>query len=69
MPKIAEIEPTPNPNARKFVLREPLTHGVSRSYESAESARGDPLAEALFAIPHVTSVFYVAPPLKLALMA
>jgi Fe-S cluster biogenesis protein NfuA len=59
MPKIAEIEPTPNPTARKFVLREPLTYGVSRSYESAEAARGDLLAEALFAIPHVTSVFYV----------
>ncbi len=59
MPKIAEIEPTPNPNARKFVLREPLTYGVSRSYESAEAAKGDALAEALFAIPHVTTVFYV----------
>jgi Fe-S cluster biogenesis protein NfuA len=59
MPRIAEIEFTPNPNARKFILREPLTFGVSRSYESAEAARGDPLAEALFAIPHVTNVFYV----------
>jgi len=59
MPKIAEIEPTPNPNARKFVLREPLTYGVARSYESAESAQGDPLAAALFAVPHVVSVFYV----------
>jgi Fe-S cluster biogenesis protein NfuA len=59
MPKISEIERTPNPNARKFVLREPLTYGVSRSYESAEAAQGDPLATALFAVPHVTSVFYV----------
>jgi Fe-S cluster biogenesis protein NfuA len=59
MPKISEIEPTPNPNARKFVLREPLTYGVSRSYESAEAAKDDPLAAALFAVPHVTSVFYV----------
>ncbi|MCL4801784.1 MAG: NifU family protein [Burkholderiales bacterium] len=59
MPKIADIELTPNPNARKFVLREPLTYGVARSYESAESAQGDPLAAALFAIPHVVSVFYV----------
>jgi Fe-S cluster biogenesis protein NfuA len=59
MPRIAEIEFTPNPNARKFVLREPLSYGVSRSYESAEQAAGDPLAEALFAIPHVTNVFYV----------
>jgi Fe-S cluster biogenesis protein NfuA len=59
MPKIAEIEPTPNPNAMKFVLREPLTWGVSRSYDSAEQAQGDPLASALFAIGHVTNVFYV----------
>jgi len=59
MPKISEIETTPNPNARKFVLKEPLTGGVTRSFESAEQAQADPLAAALFAIPHVTNVFYV----------
>jgi Fe-S cluster biogenesis protein NfuA len=59
MPKIAEIEPTPNPNAMKFVLREPLTWGISRSYENAEQAKDDPLASRLFDIEHVTSVFYV----------
>ena len=59
MPRIAEIEFTPNPNARKFILREPLTFGVSKSFETAEQAKGDTLAEALFAIPHVTNVFYV----------
>jgi len=59
MPKIAEIEPTPNPNAMKFVLREPLTWGVSRSFDSAEQAQGDPLASAIFDIEHVTNVFYV----------
>ena len=59
MPKIAEIEPTPNPNAMKFVLREPLTWGISRSYENAEQAKDDPLAAQLFAIEHVVSVFYV----------
>ena len=59
MPRIAEIEFTPNPNARKFILREPLTYGVSKSYENAEQAKGDELGEALFAIPHVTNVFYV----------
>jgi Fe-S cluster biogenesis protein NfuA len=59
MPKIAEIEPTPNPNAMKFVLKEPLTWGVSRSYDSAEQAREDRLGAALFEIPHVTNVFYV----------
>ena len=59
MPKIAEIEPTPNPNAMKFVLKEPLTWGISRSYENADTAKDDPLAAKLFEIEHVTSVFYV----------
>jgi Fe-S cluster biogenesis protein NfuA len=59
MPKIAEIEPTPNPNAMKFVLKEPLTWGISRSYENAGQAQDDPLAAALFDIEHVISVFYV----------
>ncbi|MEP7062006.1 MAG: NifU family protein [Betaproteobacteria bacterium] len=59
MPKIADIEDTPNPRALKFTLREPLTWGVTRSYEDAEQAQGDELACALFAIEHVTNVFYV----------
>ena len=59
MPKIAEIEPTPNPNAMKFVLKDPLTWGVSRSYASAEEAQDDPLAASLFDIEHVSNVFYV----------
>ncbi len=59
MPKIAEIEGTPNPYAMKFILKEPLTWGVSRSYDNAQQADSDPLASALFAIPHVTNVFYV----------
>jgi NFU1 iron-sulfur cluster scaffold homolog, mitochondrial len=59
MPKIAEIEDTPNPNALKFTLREPLSWGVPHSYDNAEQAAGDELARALFAIEHVTNVFYV----------
>lgn len=59
MPKISEIEPTPNPNAMKFILKEPLTWGISRSYENAEQAKDDPLASKLFDQEHVTSVFYV----------
>jgi Fe-S cluster biogenesis protein NfuA len=59
MPKIAEIEPTPNPNAMKFVLKEPLTWGISRSYDNIEAAKDDPLASKLFDIEHVTNVFYV----------
>ena len=59
MPKIAEIEDTPNPNAVKFTLHEPLTWGISHSYENAEQARDDGLASALFDIEHVSNVFYV----------
>ena len=59
MPKIAEIENTPNPNALKYILKEPLTWGIARSYDNAAQAVDDPLAAALFAIEHVTNVFYV----------
>jgi Fe-S cluster biogenesis protein NfuA len=59
MPKIADIEDTPNPNAKKFILKEPLTWGVTRSYDNASQASEDALASALFDIEHVTNVFYV----------
>jgi NFU1 iron-sulfur cluster scaffold homolog, mitochondrial len=59
MPKIAEIERTPNPDAMRFVLREPISNGVTRSYESPEEAMEDPFASELFNIPHVISVYYV----------
>ncbi len=59
MPKIADIEDTPNPNAVKFTLHEPLTWGITHSYENAGQAKDDELACALFDIEHVSNVFYV----------
>ena len=59
MPKIADIEYTPNPNAVKFILKEPVTIGSSRSFQSAEAALADPLADSLFKVGNVTSVFYM----------
>ena len=59
MPKISDIEETPNPNAVKFVLREPVTNGTVRSIGSATEAEKDPLAKALFDVGHVVSVFYM----------
>ncbi|MDH4234344.1 MAG: NifU N-terminal domain-containing protein [Gallionella sp.] len=59
MPKIAEIEDTPSPNAVKIVLKDRLTWGTARSFNSAESAADDPLASKLFAIPHITNVYYM----------
>ena len=59
MPKISDIEETPNPNAVKFILREPVSNGVARQYGSSELAQGDPLAKSLFDVGHVVSVFYM----------
>ena len=59
MPKIDNIEETPNPNAIKFILKEPVTSGTTRSFHSAEEAAGDPLAGPLFAVGDVSSVFYM----------
>lgn len=59
MAKIKEIERTPNPDAMRFVLDEPLTSGTTRSFENAMEAEGDTLASALFAIDGVINVYYV----------
>lgn len=59
MPKIREIERTPNPDAMRFVLDEPLTNGVTRSFENVMEAESDELASSLFAIDSVINVYYV----------
>jgi NFU1 iron-sulfur cluster scaffold homolog, mitochondrial len=59
MPKIADIEETPNPNAVKFILREAVSNGVAKQYGSADLAENDPLAQSLFDVGHVVSVFYM----------
>ena len=59
MPKISDIQETPNPNAVKFILREPVTHGVARQFGSADSAETDALAKSLFEVGNVVSVFYM----------
>src|ERR1044072_7218291 len=59
MPKISDIEETPNPNAVKFILREPVSNGAAKQYGSAAQAVNDPLATSLFDVGHVVSVFYM----------
>ena len=59
MPKISDIEETPNPNAVKFILREPVSNGNAKSFSSASQAENDPLAKSLFDVGHVVSVFYM----------
>ena len=59
MPKISDIQETPNPNAVKFILREPVTSGVARQFGSDDQAQGDDLAKSLFDVGNVASVFYM----------
>ncbi len=59
MPKIADIQETPNPNAVKFILKEPVSSGTSHSFKTAADGANDPLAKSLFDIGEVVSVFYM----------
>lgn len=53
--EVVRIEPTPNPNARKFVTRTEPAMQI-RSFFDAEAAADDPLGAKLFSIPGVTNV-------------
>ena len=52
---VAEIQPTPNPNAAKFVLDRTVSDQPA-SFFTAEAAKGHPLAERLFQVPGVSSL-------------
>jgi hypothetical protein len=52
---VVEIQPTPNPNAAKFVLDGPIS-GTPLSFFTADSAKDHPVASKLFGIPGVASV-------------
>jgi Fe-S cluster biogenesis protein NfuA len=59
MPKITDIQETPNPNAVKFILKEPVSNGTTHSFDSMDAAQADPLAKSLFEVGNVVSVFYM----------
>jgi len=59
MPKIADIQETPNPNAVKFILKEPVSHGTSHSFKDEESAVDNAFAKSIFDVGNVVSVFYM----------
>lgn len=57
--KIIDIEYTPNPNAVKFIVDEPLTvMGNNRTFTTVEEAEDVDLARGLFAIDGVVSVYF-----------
>src|SRR5687767_1436554 len=53
--RVLEVQPTPNPNAAKFVLDRAVADQPT-SFLNAASAAGHPLASRLFALGGVTSV-------------
>lgn len=59
MLKVINIEPTPNPDALKFIVQPAILRSGTRSFKDFASAIGDPLASAIFALGSVTSVFYM----------
>src|SRR5262245_11160154 len=57
--KVTSIQPTPNPNAIKFLADRPLVRaGETLSYGKPEDARTDVLAQGLFAVPGVDTLFF-----------
>lgn len=57
--KVMNILPTPNPNAFKFLVDRQLAKpGQSLAYAKPEQAQNDVLAQGLFAIPHVETLFF-----------
>jgi hypothetical protein len=52
---VREVQPTPNPNAAKFVLDRPITEQPT-SFLTNEAAEGHPLARRLFQINGVSSL-------------
>jgi hypothetical protein len=53
--RVLRIEPTPNPNAAKFVLDRPVSQ-QPMSFFNSSAAKDFPLAKRLFAIPGVSSL-------------
>jgi len=53
--KVSDIQPTPNPNAVKFMLDGEVSASPT-SFFNAEQAVDHPLAKKLFAIPGVSSL-------------
>ena len=56
--KVVEVQPTPNPNALKFLLDRSIAEQPT-SFLSADAARGDPVATRLFEVPGVSSLLFL----------
>jgi hypothetical protein len=55
---VRDVEPTPNPNALKFILDRTISDRPT-SFFNAASAQDHPIALKLFAIPGVSSLLFL----------
>ena len=56
--RVNEVQPTPNPNAAKFILDRDVSSNPM-SFFNPEAATDYPLAKKLFAIPGVSSLLFL----------
>jgi Fe-S cluster biogenesis protein NfuA len=57
--KVTSIQPTPNPNAFKFLMDKPMAKpGQTQAYAKPEQAQDDVLAQGMFAVPGVETLFF-----------
>ena len=54
---VLRVQPTPNPNAFQFVINTPIVAAGTKTFENADDAKGDSLAEALFQIYGVENIY------------
>ncbi|MFN3240466.1 MAG: NifU family protein [Planctomycetota bacterium] len=56
---VTSIQPTPNPNAFKFLMDKPMAKpGQTQAYAKPEQAKDDVLAQSMFAVPGVETLFF-----------
>ncbi len=55
--KVVNTQPTPNPDALKFMMNKPVVKAGTRSFSSKTEAVGDSFAEALFDLQGVRNIY------------
>jgi hypothetical protein len=53
------VQPTPNPNSVLFHVDRTVTEERMKQFNSSDAAAGAPLAQALFGIDGVASIFFM----------
>jgi hypothetical protein len=56
---MVRVQQTPNPNSILFHVDQTVTEERMRQFNSSEEAEGTPLAQALFGIADIESVFFM----------